>query len=153
MKVKIECLPEPKLAFGLGNTGLEPRRVLAKAGPVDAGRIHEVRLALIGPAPDVAAARGWLRRLNQFIPARESNSARYRDWPGAGQALGVRFVIGDRFVRPVLPFRKGLQRRDLVTCSTCSMEGFRAVSATTARTALWCACRRNWLICALKILH
>jgi hypothetical protein len=44
MKVKIECLPEPKLAFGLGNTGLEPRRVLAKAGPVDAGRIHEVRL-------------------------------------------------------------------------------------------------------------
>jgi hypothetical protein len=116
MKVKIECLPEPKLAFGLGNTGLEPRRVLAKAGPVDAGRIHEVRLAVIGPAPDVAAARAWLPRLNQFIPAREGNSARYRDWPGAAQALGVQFVIEDRFVRPVdqarlnLAIQKGLAK-------------------------------------------
>ena len=74
MKVKIECLPEPKLAFGLGKTGLEPRHSLAKVGPADGGRIHEVRLAVVGPADDVAAAKTWLDRLNRFMAAREGNS-------------------------------------------------------------------------------
>jgi hypothetical protein len=101
MKVKIECLREPKLAFGGGRTGLEPRRILGSAGPADGGRLFDIHLALVGPEAEVAAARQWLRRLNQFMAAREGNSQRYRDWPGAGRALGVRFVIEDRFVRPV----------------------------------------------------
>jgi hypothetical protein len=116
MKVKIECLPEPKLAFGLGKTGLEPRHSLAKVGPADGGRIHEIRLAIVGPADDVAAAKTWLDRLNRFMAAQEGNSKRYRDWPGAPSALGVRFVIEERFVRPVetahlnLAIQKGLTR-------------------------------------------
>jgi hypothetical protein len=101
MKVKIECLREPKLAFGGGRIGLEPRRIMSSAGPVDGGRISEVRLALVGPEADVAAARRWLAKLNQFMAAREGNSQRYRDWPGAARALGVRFLMEDRFVRPV----------------------------------------------------
>jgi hypothetical protein len=101
MKVKVECLLEPKLAFGAGKTGLEPRRVLASAGPADGGRLREIRLALVGPESDVIAARPWLTRLNQFMPAHENNSARYRDWPGALRALGVEFVMEERFVRPV----------------------------------------------------
>lgn len=101
MKVKIECLPEPKLAFGLGKAGLEPRRIMAKAGPVDGGRIPQIRLALVGPESDVRAARPWLLRLNNFMAAREGNSQRYRDWPGSPSALGVQFIIEDRFVRPL----------------------------------------------------
>jgi hypothetical protein len=101
MNVKIECLREPKLVFGGGRTGLEPRRVMTGAGPVDGGRMFEVRLALVGPQADVVVARQWLARLNQFMAAREGNSQRYRDWPGAGRALGVQFLIEDRLVRPV----------------------------------------------------
>src|ERR1700733_6566696 len=116
MNVKIECLREPQLAFGLGKTGLEPRHILAKAGPADGGRLHEIQLALVGPAAEVAVARNWLRGLNQFRAAREGNSRRYRDWPGAPSALGVRFLIEDRFVRPLdqdrlnLAIQKGLER-------------------------------------------
>jgi hypothetical protein len=116
MKVKIECLAEPKLAFGLGKLGFEPRRDLAKAGPADGGRIHEVRLALVGPEADVRAARPWISRLNYFMAAREGNSSRYRDWPGAPCALGVQFIVEDRFVRPLdqarldLAIQKGLRR-------------------------------------------
>lgn len=101
MKVKIECLREPKLSFGGGRTGLEPRRILGNAGPADSGRLFDIHLALVGPEAEVAAARQWLGRLNQFMAAREGNSQRYRDWLGASRALGVRFVIEDRFVRPV----------------------------------------------------
>ena len=113
MKVKIECLPEPKLSFGGGRTGLEPRRVMTNAGPVDGGRMFEIRLALVGPQADVVAARQWLTRLNQFMAAREGNSQRYRDWPGATKALGVQFLIEDRFVRPVdqVRFDQAIQRK------------------------------------------
>lgn len=116
MNVMIKCLREPKLAFGLGKTGLEPRHSLAKVGPADGGRIHEVRLALVGPADELAAAKPWLLRLNHFMAAREGNSKRYRDWPGAPSALGVRFLVEDRFIRPVdqarlnLAIQKGLDR-------------------------------------------
>ena len=116
MKVKIECLPEPKLTFGLGKSGLEPRKLLAKAGPVDTSRPAEVRLGLVGPAEEVALAKSWLLQLNSFKAAREGNSARYRDWPGAPTALGVRFIVEDRFVRPLdqakvdLAKAKGLTR-------------------------------------------
>ena len=119
MKVKIECLPKPKLAFGLGKAGLEPRRVMAKAGPVDGGRIDEIRLALVGLEGDVRAARPWISRLNNFMAAREGNSARYRDWPGAPSALGVHFIVEDRFVRPL-----DQARLDLATKKGLTKDGF-----------------------------
>lgn len=118
MKIKIECLPEPKLAFGQGKTGLEPRRILAKAGPADSGHKSVIRLALVGTASDIEAAKPWLTKLNGFLPAHEGNSARYREWPGAPSALGVQFVVDERFVRPVdearfdLARAKGLDSRE-----------------------------------------
>ena len=30
LNIRIECLPEPKLLFGANETGVEPRRVMAK---------------------------------------------------------------------------------------------------------------------------
>lgn len=101
MKIRIECLPEPQLLFGATTLGLEPRRALALNGPADVGRRSEIRVALVGLADDVAAAKRWVQRLNEYIPARESNAARFRHWPGAHRALGVRFVIESRFVRAI----------------------------------------------------
>ncbi|UCI23013.1 hypothetical protein FJ970_32185 (plasmid) [Mesorhizobium sp. B2-1-8] len=101
LKIKIECLPEPELVFGGNKQGVDPRRVMAAAGPVDTASMRDVRTALIGPMDEMAAARQWLLRFNGMSVARERNARRYRDWPGAAQALGVNFVIEDRFVRPL----------------------------------------------------
>lgn len=117
MKIKIECLREPNLFFGDGTEGIEPRRILTKCGPADGGRIGELRLGLVGPEGDVEATRRWLAKLNQFLSAREGNSNRYRDWPGAARALGVRFIVEDRFVRPLdqarfdLAFNRAMARQ------------------------------------------
>lgn len=87
--------------FGAGAMGFEPRRALAASGPVDLGNRHDIRLGLVGPEGDVSAARRWFTRFNNFLPAQEGNASRYRDWPGARRALGVRFIVEDRFVRPL----------------------------------------------------
>jgi hypothetical protein len=99
MKIRIECLPEPQLLFGNSTTGLEPRRVLATSGPADVGRRSEIRVAVVGLPDDVDAAARWIEKLNDFIPAREANAVRFRHWPGAQRAFGVRFVVESRFVR------------------------------------------------------
>jgi hypothetical protein len=101
MSIRIECLPEPRLTFGGGFKGFEPRKALSSAGPADLGRLREVRLGMVGPEEDVKAARAWLARFGHFMPAREGNAARYRHWPGSDHALGVRFIVDERFVRPV----------------------------------------------------
>jgi hypothetical protein len=99
LNIKIECLPEPELLFGGGETGVEPRRVMAKAGAADAVVPKDIRIALVGPEDEVQLARRWLPRLNGVAIAREKSARRYRDWPGAQKALGVNFTIEDRFVR------------------------------------------------------
>lgn len=119
MKIKIECLPEPKLAFGEGVVGLEPRRSLPSGGPVDAGRIRQVNVGLVGPIDDVRAVRGWLSRLSGFLPAREGNARRYPDWPGIEGALGIRFVVEERFVRPL-----DQAKLDFARAKGASAEGF-----------------------------
>jgi hypothetical protein len=101
LKIKIECLPEPELLFGGNETGVEPRRNMAKSGAVDVSSPKEIRIGLVGALEDVAAARRWMQRLNGVAIAREKSARRYRDWPGAAKALGATFVIGDRFVRPL----------------------------------------------------
>ena len=101
MRLSIECLLEPELSFGGASKGFEPRKVLASSGPADVGRLHEIRLGLVGPEDDVVAVRRWLARLGGFLPARERNATRYRHWPGSERALGVRFLVEDRFVRPL----------------------------------------------------
>jgi hypothetical protein len=101
VKIAIECLPEPELLFGGGTRGVDPRRSMAAAGPVDEMPVRDVRLGLVGPTEEVNLARRWLPRLNGISIARERNARRYRDWPGASKALGVNFIVEDRFVRPL----------------------------------------------------
>lgn len=101
MKVKIECLPEPRLIFGHGQKGIEPRHIMAKAGAADSTTTNEIRIGLVGPPEELKFAHRWLPRLNNVAIARERSARRYRDWPGAQKALGVTFVIEDRFVRPL----------------------------------------------------
>ena len=54
-----------------------------------------------GTAADVQLTRAWLPKLNKMAIAREKSARRYPNWPGAPQALGVTFVVEDRFVRPL----------------------------------------------------
>ena len=67
-------------------TGVEPRRVMARAGAADTRASNGIRIALVGPAEDVQLARRWLPRLNGVAIAREKSARRYRDWPGAERA-------------------------------------------------------------------
>lgn len=101
IRVTVETVPEPQLAFGGGGREVEPRRGLALHGPADSGRPREVRLGFVGGADDVAATRLWLSRFSQFVPAREANSRRYIDWPGFTSVLRARLVVEERFVRTI----------------------------------------------------
>ena len=112
VKIKIECLPEPDLLFGGGQRG-GPAPRLAAAGPVDETPVRDVRLALVGPSEEINPARRWLPRLNSMSVACERNARRYRDWPGAPKALGVSFVVEDRFVRPLMKSGCHLRQRSI----------------------------------------
>ncbi len=101
LNIRIECLPEPKLVFGGNETGVEPRRVMARYGAADKSALREIRIGIVGPATEVQMARDWLPRLNRMAIAREKSAHRYPNWPGAQQAFGVTFAVEDRFVRPV----------------------------------------------------
>lgn len=97
--------------FGLGATGVEPRRELTASGPADVRGLREIRLGLVGPESDVAATRRWLSRLDHFLPAREGNAARYRDWPGVGRAFRANLIVDERFIRPLDQARVDLALR------------------------------------------
>jgi len=102
LNLRIECLPEPGLVFGSNMTGVEPRRVMGKYGAADkTSGVKDLRVGIVGQPADVQMARRWLPRLNSVAVAREKSARRYRDWPGASQVLGVRFVVDDRFVRQI----------------------------------------------------
>jgi hypothetical protein len=57
LSVKIECLPEPQLLFGCGETGADPRWTMTKAGAVDAAA-RDINLALVGPAETLHSLGG-----------------------------------------------------------------------------------------------
>src|ERR1700704_4510023 len=97
--MKIKCLPEPEVQFNNGRLDVDPRRALALSGPVDHRGQRTFRLGLIGLGGDVAAARGWLRDMNLYRPAKEKNARRFRDWPGVEKALKVKFEVDEEFVR------------------------------------------------------
>ncbi|HRJ17441.1 MAG TPA: hypothetical protein PLF84_00290 [Bryobacteraceae bacterium] len=101
LNIRIDCLPEPKLIFGGNETGVEPRRLMAKYGAADKSTPKELRVGIVGTAADVQLTRAWLPKLNKMAIAREKSARRYPNWPGAPQALGVTFVVEDRFVRPL----------------------------------------------------
>jgi hypothetical protein len=101
VQLRIECLREPELIFGGGARGVEPRRLMARAGAADIGVRQEIRIGLVGTSAEIQLARAWLPRLNRLAIARERNGRRYRDWPGASKTFGVSFSVEDRFVRPV----------------------------------------------------
>jgi hypothetical protein len=99
LKIRIEYLPEPNLLFGGDQSGVEPRRIMAKVGAADSATPKEIRIGLVGPAAELQIARRWLPRLNGVAIARERSARRYRDWPGAQKAFGATFIVEDRFIR------------------------------------------------------
>ena len=47
LNIKIECLREPELIFGAGELGVEPRRIMAKAGAADKPAARKIRIGLV----------------------------------------------------------------------------------------------------------
>jgi hypothetical protein len=103
LPLKIDVLPEPELEFANAARDVDPRRGLGAHGPVDDRGLRTIRLGLIGLPEDVEAAKAWLNRLKQFIPAFEGNSNRFRDWPGLEGALNCKLEVDDSFVRTIEP--------------------------------------------------
>ncbi|WP_299631770.1 hypothetical protein [uncultured Roseobacter sp.] len=96
VQLKIDVLHEPMLEFSNGELDVDPRRALPLSGPSDNRGEKVIRLGFVGLADDVRAATEWFSRLEQFMPAQEKNSQRYRDWPGLKSALNARFEIDER---------------------------------------------------------
>lgn len=101
LPLKIDVLPEPELEFANAARDVDPRRGLGAHGPVDDRGLRNIRLGLIGLPDDVEAAKAWLNRLRQFIPAFEGNANRFRDWPGLEDALNCKFEVEEGFVRTI----------------------------------------------------
>ncbi|MDH2400139.1 hypothetical protein QCM77_09285 [Bradyrhizobium sp. SSUT18] len=101
LPLKIDVLPEPQVEFANASRDVDPRRGLAAYGPADNRGLRTIRLGLVGLADDIEATRHWINRFQQFMPAFEGNSNRFRNWPGLKEALNCTFVIEDQFVRPI----------------------------------------------------
>ncbi len=118
LPLKIDVLPEPELEFANASRDVDPRRGLGAHGPVDDRGLRTIRLGLVGLPEDVEAAKAWLARLQSFFAAFESNSSRFRDWPGLKDALNCRFLVEDRFVRILEPAYYNNLFKDALTGKT-----------------------------------
>jgi hypothetical protein len=120
LPLKIDVLPEPELEFANAARDVDARRGLGTHGPVDDRGLRSIRLGLVGLPEDVDAAKAWLNRLAQFIPAFEANSNRFRDWPGLEEALNCKFLVEEAFVRTIEPSVYNTLFRDALTGKTFS---------------------------------
>jgi hypothetical protein len=120
LPLKIDVLPEPELEFANAARDVDARRGLGTHGPVDDRGLRSIRLGLVGLPEDVDAAKAWLNRLTQFIPAFEANSNRFRDWPGLEEALNCKFLVEEAFVRTIEPSVYNTLFRDALTGKTFS---------------------------------
>jgi hypothetical protein len=118
LPLKIDVLPEPELEFANAGRHVDPRRGLAAHGPADDRGLRSIRLGLVGLPDDVEAAKVWLARLKNFIAAFESNSSRFRDWPGLEEAFNCKFLVEDRFVRTLEPSVYNTLFKDALTGRT-----------------------------------
>lgn len=101
IQLKINVLPEPLIEFANAKTDIDPRRGLPRNGPADNRGVRRIRLGFVGLADDVRAAAKWFSSLDQFIPAKEANSGRYKNWPGIKKALNAEFVLEERHQRHI----------------------------------------------------
>ena len=100
LRVRIEILDEPEIAFGTG-VGIEPRKGLVAGGPVAGVRGGAVALGLVALEGEADEAARWLGTLNGFMAAHDSNAKRFPRWPGAAKALRTEFRLDSRHVRTV----------------------------------------------------
>src|ERR1700679_1613875 len=100
LRVRIEVLDEPEIAFG-GGRGIEPRKGLPAGGPSAGVPGGVVNLGLVALDSEAAEAMQWIGGFNGFIAAHDSNAKRFPHWPGAEKALRTRFAIEPHLIRSV----------------------------------------------------
>jgi hypothetical protein len=110
--IDIQVLPEPEISFASGKLGVDPRAMMLQYGAADKSPGKDIRLGIVGAAPEVQLAKQWLIHLNLMSAAHEKNGKRFRDWPGGQRAFGVNFKVDDRFVRIIDQSRLDLALHD-----------------------------------------
>jgi len=95
----IELSP-PRLQFGGASAHSDPKAGLLAAGPFDlrfgSARKDHVHVGIIGPAEQVAAARGWLERCEREIPAPGEATLLRKPFPGFPEAFHKGLIAPDQ---------------------------------------------------------
>lgn len=102
MDIQVKQIPEPKLEFSGGVSGVDPKRSLAIAGPFGSDLSQGVKslsLGVVAFPEEVAAIRKWVERMNSPIISEETNVRRYAEFPGLGKAFHSDLSIPERHVR------------------------------------------------------
>ncbi|HZS48850.1 MAG TPA: hypothetical protein VFC63_27505 [Blastocatellia bacterium] len=99
MNIRINQLSEPKLEFGNGVKGIDPKPALTAGGPFASDSIREIQLGLVCFAEEEYWIRSWIERMHNLISSEETNAKRFIQFPGLDKAFRSRFTIPNRFVR------------------------------------------------------
>jgi hypothetical protein len=89
-------LPTPRLQFGGASTHSDPKAGLIAAGPFDlrfgSARREQVHVGIIGPQQQVEAARRWLERCSDEVPALGDPSLLRKPFPGFAEAFHKKLI-------------------------------------------------------------
>ena len=89
---QLDYIAEPLLTFGKGQMIESPKDGLYLFGPLEeATRLSSLRTGVIGTKDGINHFRQWVRRIQGFIPAVDSNSPQHRPYPGFGAIFGIEF--------------------------------------------------------------
>ena len=156
--IKIECLREPDLLFGRRMTGVEPRRIMARAGAVDHGNGEQLSVGLVGPAEDIAIASAWLPRLNKLGIAREKSARRCPRLAMRSESPRCNLRCGRTVRAPHTiptgwrwPSAESPPRTNSTSFSSYLKRGFRACLAMCDRIAFSSACQIKLRTCGSAI--
>jgi hypothetical protein len=101
MKIDVHVLPEPKLEFGSGTIGENPKTALPASGPflpAPDGSARRISLGLVAPVAEISHILAWFDRMETLIVSDETNAQRYPAFPGVERVLRCRFLIEDRCI-------------------------------------------------------
>ncbi|MCI0620510.1 MAG: hypothetical protein L0387_02365 [Acidobacteria bacterium] len=89
---QLDCIEEPRLAFGKGQVLESPKDGLFLFGPLEEiPHVSALRIGVIGTKDGLKHFRTWVDRIQGFIPALESESAQHQPFPGFAAVYGTEF--------------------------------------------------------------
>ncbi len=111
MSIRVEVLPEPRLEFGSGAIGVDPRLVMKKSGTYTdfGGKKEIIELGVVCLREEVQAIKNWISAMRGLLLGEEANAERFREFPGTEKVFGCVFDLPDRFIRIIEPHEHAMQ--------------------------------------------